>query len=145
MIAGLRITSRFAVCSFCASAAFAQTVVPTHTLRPGDIVSMEDVHLADAGVLGTYSDISQVLGFEVQRILYRGRPIRMGDVGAPALVERNEIVTLIYRTGTLSIATEGRSLGRGATGDVLKVLNLSSRNTVMGRVGETGEIIVSRE
>lgn len=94
---------------------------------------------------GAFSDVSQVLGFEAQRVLYRGRPIREGDVGAPARVERNEIVTLIYRAGTLNIATEGRSLGRGAAGDRVKVLNLSSRNTVVGSISEAGEVIVGHE
>jgi flagella basal body P-ring formation protein FlgA len=125
--------------------AFAQAVVATHTLRPGDIVAAEDVQMSEVGNHSGYTDISLVLGLEVQRILYRGRPIRGGDVGPPALVERNEVVTLIYRTGALNISAEGRSLGRGAIGAIVKVLNLASKITVVGRVSETGEIIVSRE
>ena len=128
-----------------ADAVVAQAVVPTQTLRPGDIVSAEDVQISGTGMQGYYTDISQVLGLEAQRVLYKGRPIQEGDVGPPALVERNEIVTLIYQTGVLSIAAEGRSLDRGAAGDWLKVLNLVSRNTVEGRVNEAGEVIVGRD
>lgn len=125
--------------------AFAQTVVPTQTLRPGHVVSATDVVVSDTSSLGAYQSVSQVLGLEVQQVLYKGRPLRVGDVGAPALVNRNEIVTLIYETGTLSIATEGRALGRGSQGDRLRVLNLSSKNTVVGRVNPAGEVIVNHD
>ncbi len=128
----------------CATSAISQAVVPTHTLRPGHLVSANDVQVSD-GAMGAFSEITQIVGLEVQRVLYQGRPVQIGDVGAPALVERNEIVTLIYRTGALNIATEGRSLGRGAAGDKLRVLNLVSKNTVVGRVSKAGEVIVSRE
>lgn len=142
--------NKIVLCSYvlisagCGFAAFAQTVVPTHTLRPGDEVSESDVKLLDTPTPGVFSDVSQVIGLEVQRALYRGRPIGSGDVGAPALVERNQIVTIIFETGALSIETEGRALGRGGLGDRLKVLNLSSKNTVVGRVAGTGEVIVNQ-
>lgn len=139
-----RIFLVFGVWMICASHVSSQTLVPAHTLRPGHVLTAVDVAVAE-GRRGAFSDIDQVLGLEVRRTLYRGKPLQIGDIGAPALVERNEIVTLIYQTGTLSIATEGRALGRGGTGDKLRVLNLVSKNTVVGRVSDTGEITVSRE
>ncbi|SHF32883.1 flagella basal body P-ring formation protein FlgA [Litoreibacter ascidiaceicola] len=145
MMASVQLLFILILCSVTANAATAQAVVPTHTLQPGDIVSIEDVQITEASVRDGFSELVQVLGFEVRRVLYRGRPMRPGDVGVPALVERNELVTLVYRIGGLSIETEGRSLGRGAIGDKLNVLNLSSRNTVSGHVNELGAVIVGRE
>lgn len=126
-----------------AAAAAAQTVVPEHTLRPGHMVTAEDIRISEQPLNGTYSNVSQVIGQEVQRVLYRGRPLQAGDVGPRALVHRNDIVTLIYKTGTLNIATEGRALGRGAVGDTLRVLNLVSKNTVLGHVSDLAEVTVS--
>ncbi|WP_363322747.1 flagellar basal body P-ring formation chaperone FlgA [uncultured Litoreibacter sp.] len=122
----------------------AQTLVPSQTLRPGHLVTATDVMVSEAGH-GAFTKVSQVVGLEVQRVLYRGRPIQAGDLGAAAVVQRNQIVTLIFQTGAISIATEGRSLGRGAVGDKLRVLNLASKNTVVGRVSETGDILVNQE
>ncbi|MEM9126779.1 MAG: flagella basal body P-ring formation protein FlgA, partial [Pseudomonadota bacterium] len=42
----------------------------------------------------------------------------------------------------LSITTEGRALGRGAAGDRIRVMNLSSRTTVTGLIRPDGQIEV---
>jgi flagella basal body P-ring formation protein FlgA len=44
----------------------------------------------------------------------------------------------------LLIATEGRALARGGAGDYLRVLNLSSRNTITGRVDKSGAVVVGQ-
>ena len=75
--------------------------------------------------------------------LYAGRPITAADLGAAAVVERNQTVSLVYRTGGLSILTEGRALSRGRPGDVIKVMNLASRATVMGTIGADGSVAVN--
>jgi flagella basal body P-ring formation protein FlgA len=82
------------------------------------------------------------VGMEARVAIYAGRPVRAQDLGAPALVERNQLVPLIYLSGGLAISTEGRALARGAAGEVIRVMNLSSRNTVNGRVGPDGAIYV---
>ena len=69
-------------------------------------------------------------------------PLRPEDLGAPALVERNQIVSLVYRSGGLVILADGRALARGAEGDVIRVMNLASKTTVSGRVGPDGRILV---
>jgi flagellar basal body P-ring formation protein FlgA len=74
--------------------------------------------------------------------IYAGRPIRAADIGAPALVERNQIVPLVYAAGGLQITAEGRALDRGGEGDVIRVMNLSSRVQVTGIVDETGAVRV---
>jgi flagella basal body P-ring formation protein FlgA len=63
--------------------------------------------------------------------LYPGRPIRAGDLRAPAVIDRNEVVTLQYNAGGADLdLTEGRALDRAAEGERLRILNLSSRVTV---------------
>jgi flagella basal body P-ring formation protein FlgA len=70
--------------------------------------------------------------------------VRTGDVGPPTLVERNQVVPLIYLRGGLEIMTEGRSLDRAGIGDHVRVMNLASRATVSGRVTARGQILVSQ-
>jgi len=75
--------------------------------------------------------------------LYAGRPIPLSALAPPALVERNQIVTLVFRRGGLEIRTEGRALGRGGEGDTIRIMNLASRNTVTGWVMGDGQVHVA--
>ena len=70
-------------------------------------------------------------------------PILPEDIGPPALVERNQIVTLAYDRAGLSIRVEGRSLARAGVGETVRVMNLSSRSTLSGRVQADGTVLVS--
>ena len=65
---------------------------------------------------------------------YAGRPIPLSGLAPPALVERNQLVTLIFRRGGLDIRADGRALGRGAAGDEIRIMNLGSRSTIFGTV-----------
>lgn len=126
-----------------APAAAADTVVAARTIRATEVIAAQDLVLVAGTVPGGFSDPAALVGLEAQVALYAGRPIRAGDVGPPALVERNQIVTLIYRHGGLQITTDGRSLGRGGLGDVVRVMNLASRGTVSAVVGPEGWLHVT--
>ena len=127
-----------------AGALRAETVVATRTIRAHGIISAEDLALRPDTVAGTFSSLEGLVGQEAKVTLYMGRPIRRADVGPPALIERNQIVTLVYRAGGLTILAEGRALARAGVGTPVKAMNLSSRKIIRGRVSESGEIIVSR-
>lgn len=126
-----------------AHAALADVLVPVRTIRAKEIISAEDLVFKNVAVLGALSDPSAVVGQEARVALYAGRPVRSGDIGPPALVERNDLVKLKFRHGVLTIETEGRSLGRGAEGEFIRVMNLSSRATVTGRITADGSIEVN--
>lgn len=126
-----------------ASPAKADSLVATQTIRAQTILTAEDFVVVDADIPGTLTDPAAAIGLEARVTLYAGRPISMGDVGAAAVVERNQTVSLIYRSGGLSILTEGKALARGGPGDIIKVMNLSSRTTVMGIIGADGTVAVT--
>ncbi|MCR9127627.1 MAG: flagellar basal body P-ring formation chaperone FlgA [Rhodobacteraceae bacterium] len=132
----------FAILLLVPVAALADVVVPARTIRPDTVIGAADVLLKSATIAGAHSRLEDVIGQEARVALYPGRPVRRGDVGPPALVERNAIVPLVYRRSGLEILTEGRALGRGASGERIKVMNLSSRGTVMGRIHADGSIHV---
>ena len=73
-------------------------------------------------------------------MLVAGRPIMPGDVGPPPAVHRNAPVTLIFRSGRLTIRAEGRALADAAIGDPVRALNMTSRQTVSGTVSGKGEV-----
>jgi flagella basal body P-ring formation protein FlgA len=123
--------------------ATADTVIAAKNLRPGMVVTAQDVKLAAADIAGGFQLLEDVIGQEARVVLYAGRPVLPNDIGPPALIDRNQIVTLVYTAGPMTILTEGRSLGRGAIGDRGRVMNLSSRTTVTGSVSANGDVIVS--
>lgn len=122
--------------------ALAEIVVPTRTIRPKQVIVASDLTYKPVKIEGMIADPSEVIGQEARVALYAGRPIRPGDFGPPAIVNRNDLVTLIFDHAALSISTEGRALGRGSVGERIRVMNLSSRTTVSGLIRADGQIEV---
>lgn len=125
-----------------ASAVSAESVVPTSAIRPRSVITEDMVAVVKKDLRGGLSALSDVVGMEARVALYPGRAIRAEDIGAPAVIERNQVVQLIYQSAGLEILTDGRAMGRGAVGEVLRVMNLSSRSTVVGTVRPDRSILV---
>lgn len=124
------------------TSAAADIVTPTRTLRPGMLITAADLTIRGGTQPGMFDRISDVAGQEARVALYAGRPIPFEAVGPPAVINRNQIVPLYFRAGTLTIATEGRALERGGIGDRVRIMNLSSRATLFGYVQDDGSIKV---
>lgn len=120
----------------------ADSVIATRTIRAQSILAPTDMALVAAALPGALTDPAEGIGQEARVTLYAGRAIRVADLGPPAIVERNQIVALRYRAGTLGISAEGRALLRGGVGDTIRVMNLASRTTVTGRIAADGGVDV---
>ena len=83
--------------------AAAETLVAARTLRAQTILGPDDVVVAEGSLPGTATDPREVIGLETRVAIYQGRPIRPADLGAPAIVDRNQAVVLIYAAGALTI------------------------------------------
>ena len=124
--------------------ALADAVVTNRVIKAGQVIEAQDISIVQADIPGAITDPAQIAGQEARVALYPGRPIRDGQVGPPAIVDRNQVVPLSYVTPTMSISTSGRALDRGGVGDLIFVLNLSSRNRVQGTIMPDGSVRVSR-
>jgi len=120
----------------------AESLVATRTIRAQTILGPDDVTLVAAEIPGAVTAANDALGLETRVAIYAGRPIRRSDLGPAAVIDRNQIVPLVFTTGGLSIMTEGRAMERGGIGDVIKVMNLGSRATVAGLIAEDGRVHV---
>ena len=114
--------------------AAADTPVAARTLRAQSVLTGSDLAFVPEDVPGAILDPAAIVGMETRVALYAGRPIRPGDIGPPALVDRNQTVQLVYRTAGLAILAEGRAMERGGAGDGVRVMNLDSRTIVRGTV-----------
>lgn len=121
-----------------ASQADADAIIAARTLRAQELISLEDLVLAKVTISGGTTDFDLLVGRETRHAIYAGRPVRLEDVRAPALVERNQIVPLIYNSGGVLITTDGRALERAAEGERIRVMNLASRSTVVATILSDG-------
>jgi len=126
-----------------AAPALADVVVANRTIPARSLITAEDLALRDMDVPGAVSDPAEIIGMEARIALYANRPIRAADIGFPAIVERNQIIPLVFGSSNLTITTEGRALDRAGPGDVIRVMNIASRNTVTAVIGADGSAHVS--
>ena len=126
-----------------AGPAFAESLLATRMIRPGDVIVAADLVPGDVRYPGTISAKVDAVGFEARVTLFPGRPLTPQDLGPPRLVRRNELVTLVYQSASIDIRTEGRSLSDGVAGDIVQVMNIESRTRLTGVVSPTGQIIVN--
>lgn len=128
---------------FAACPALADSLVATRTIRAQTELTAEDLTLVAMDIPSALTDPATAVGQEARVTIYAGRPILQADLGPSAIIERNQIIPLAYTAGGLNILTEGRALARGGVGDVIEVMNLSSRNKVTGLIGPDGMVRVS--
>jgi flagellar basal body P-ring formation protein FlgA len=119
-----------------------EVLTAVRTIRPGEIVGAADLSTTRSDVPGALALPEQAVGLAARRMLVPGRPIMPGDVAAPLLVKRNGHVAVVYQSGALTIRAEGRALSDGALGDEVRVMNLASRQTIVGTVAADGTIDV---
>lgn len=122
------------------AAAHADGWVAARTLPAGTVLT--DADLIPAAGVRSIVDPAQAVGQQVRFTIYEGRPVTASGLRAPRLVERNQIVRLAFQRGALRIEAEGRALGEGAAGDVIRVMNTGSRTTITARVNPDGTLSV---
>ncbi|MFP4570785.1 flagellar basal body P-ring formation chaperone FlgA [Rhodosalinus sp.] len=121
----------------------AETLIATRLIRAQEVIGPGDVILAEGEVPGALTDPAAAVGREARIALYPGRPVMRGQTAAPALVERNQIVSVVYSRGGLKVTAEARALSRAAEGEPVRVMNLSSRMSVTGTVAPDGSVRVN--
>ena len=123
----------------------AQEVLATHTLRVGTVLDEGDLKAPGGGDARRRELIAALVGLETRRAIYTGRPVVAADLGPPTLVRRNAVVVMLYSDrGLVGIRTEGRALESGGAGEVVRVLNLTSRRSVLATVTGENQVEVHR-
>jgi flagellar basal body P-ring formation protein FlgA len=122
-------------------------VFAKRTVRTGALVTAADVELQplpEHRAAGVATSLDAVVGQEVRRNLYVNRPVMLEDIGAPTVVHRNSLVTLAYASGGLELTALGRAIDSAGLHEPIRVLNIDSRVTVLGRVTGPGMVRVGK-
>ncbi len=121
----------------------AAEVTAARTLPAGTVITPGDVMIVGEEAEGQ-DYLNSLIGLETRVTIYEGKPIRAAQLTAARLIDRNQLVKLVYLTDALRIETEGRALSAGALGETIRVMNLASKTTVSGMVAADGTVTVQR-
>lgn len=116
-------------------------------VQRGDIVREHDLEFISLPQekIGrtTLMDKRQIVGKQARRLVASGKPIRAGDLRPPVMVEKGNLVTLVLRTEKMLISARGKALDNGAAGDIIRVLNTRSKQTIEGVVESRNRVVVA--
>lgn len=87
-------------------------------------------------------DKRRIVGRTPRRLLHTGKPLQATDLRLPFLVSKGKLVTLTVRNKHMFITARGRALENGAKGDVVRVTNTRSRNTIQGVVDGPNRVTI---
>jgi flagella basal body P-ring formation protein FlgA len=126
----------------------AEALTVTSHKSAGDIIRNRDLKIMQVPenrlpYNGYITDRSQLIGKAVSRHLRAGSFIQTSDIQDPILINRNDIVTVVFQSGQLSLTVLGRALDEGAKGETIRILNLQSKRTIAASVLKAGTVSVS--
>lgn len=116
--------------------------LPAGTVLAEDHIVMRPVPVQQADAQGV-ATIDQLVGMSLNRQSREGLMLRPTDVSVPLAVAKNDLVTIFYRQGPMTLTVKGQAVSGAAEGAPLQVLNLVSRRIVSARAIAPGAVEVS--
>ncbi|MFW5901619.1 MAG: flagellar basal body P-ring formation chaperone FlgA [Thermodesulfobacteriota bacterium] len=113
--------------------ALAPVVVTGQKLRRGTEISRTDVRMQPRNLAELERPcvaLEEAVGKRLKRSLAVDQVIRRSDLERPVLVERREIVTIVFEKGALRISARGKATADGRKGEVIMVENMRSHRQV---------------
>lgn len=128
------------------ASATVQIATVTRTIERGGVLKESDVLMERRPRAEIGRDVvtkrEQAAGLAARNSLQPGRPLRTADLMTPDLVQRNEIVTLVYEAPGILLTIRGKATDGGAEGDVINVVNEQSKRTVQGTIVGPGRVAI---
>lgn len=117
---------------------YQDVVVAARPLRRLLPIAAEDVKIERRLVTGLpagpLARVEEAVGLLASREIRAGEAFSSKLVQPPALVRRGEIVTLIVEGEGVTITARGQAKEEGQRGQMIRVMNLSSKKELYGRV-----------
>ncbi len=125
---------------------FANALTSARVIRKGESIDASNVMMQRVEVApGTSSHLSSfelVDGMVAARDVQGNRLLRLGDVAKPAVVHRNDLVTLIAKRGRIQVSTKAVALQDGPVGGRIMVRSLSTTKPVQAIVYSSGIVVI---
>jgi len=103
-------------------------------LRPGDIISKDDIDYVDMRSV----DISSAMVTEAANLIGQTprhginvmKPVVLSDIQMPIIVRKGDLVTMVLKSNALSLTAQGKAMENGAAGDAIHVMNSTSKQVI---------------
>ena len=119
------------------------------TMARGEIVDINDIEFLSVPVRFSQAQgdlqLPDLLGKSLTRSVRGGSLIRRSDLSEPVLIERNDLVTILYHHGHLKLTVKGQALNSATENQVISVLNLMSKKTVQGIATSPGTVKITND
>lgn len=107
---------------------YARSLAAGEVVRPEDVVWTEvQAHQAPADAP---DDAERVIGLAARRALRSGQAVRPGDLSAPRVISRGDMVEVAYRSGGVTLSLRARAMENAAAGEAFDVQNIQSGRTI---------------
>ncbi len=117
-------------------------VVPRRSLPRGHRIEANDLKLKPIPEEELdprfVNDPEELIGLEVRGVVRVNRPIIRGDVGAPILIHRGDLIEVRVVGGGIIVTTNAKSLGDGAAAEEIEIETLQPRKRLTARVVQPG-------
>ncbi|PLW78844.1 flagellar basal body P-ring formation chaperone FlgA [Cohaesibacter celericrescens] len=124
------------------------TPVMTRNIRRGDIITDSDITLTPMPkrevLLSKPAPMANVIGMAARQALRAGMIANSSYFTAPDIINRSDVVTILFQTGALKLSMRGKALMAGAKGDVITVQNLQTSRIIRGEIVGAGLLQINK-
>jgi flagella basal body P-ring formation protein FlgA len=116
--------------------------LPAGSVLTTDNIQMRPVSLRFADATGAIA-LQDVVGKALVRQSREGMLIKPADVTTPLLIGKNDLVTIYFRRGPMTLTVKGQAITGAAQGAPVQVLNLMSKRVITATALAAGAVEVS--
>lgn len=116
--------------------------LPAGAVLGADNIEMRPVALRFADSAGV-AQLNQLVGMALTRQSREGMMLKPSDVTTPQLIAKNQLVTIYFRKGPMTLSVKGQAITSAATGGSVQVLNLISKRVINATAIADGAVEVS--
>ena len=117
---------------------YADVVTVRYPLKRHHVIEAKDLYLTNRNIAlfppDVVTEMSEVLGKRATLSINNNEILRTGMVEVPPIIKKGDRVILLIENPHIKITTFGESKEEGRRGDHVKLINLSSRKEVYGKV-----------
>jgi flagella basal body P-ring formation protein FlgA len=123
-----------------------ETVVVLRNVDRNEVLKAADVAVerrpkAEVGNDG--ARFEKTVGMQTRKALRAGQVLHSVDLSKPDLVQRDQMVTLIYEGDGIYLTMRAKAIDSGSEGDTVSVMNMQSKRTLQGTVSGTNQVTIA--
>ncbi|MGE4065000.1 MAG: flagellar basal body P-ring formation chaperone FlgA [Rhodospirillaceae bacterium] len=121
--------------------------VLTRDIPRGATVTEADITwltMNEADVVGEIvMDVDAIVGQVARLSLKGGQPVRKHSVAKAIAVDRGQMVTVLWSVKSINLTAQGHAMEKGGVGDVIRVTNSKSHQTVLAEIIDSRTVRVA--